>query len=396
MRRKLLRVLAPVGVLSAAGAVVFALYLTKPEPEKNDDGPRPVALFVSESRIEDVTLAVRTQGEVRPRTEIDLVAQVSGRIVRVSPRFVAGGSVEAGATLIKIEDIDYRLDVTRAESRVAEAKTQIELREASAEIARRNWDDTIVGKPSPLAMKQPQLAEARAKLRAADADLAAARLSLGRTNVSVPFDGRVRNKTADIGQYVTVGMSLGRVYSTDTVEVRLPLTDRQLATLELPIAFEEAPGEGPRVSFDAIVAGESRHWHGRVVRTEAAMDTSTRMLYAIAEVEAPYGRGSDGGVPMLVGLFVNAEIEGRLLRDVQVIPRAALRENDTVYVIRSDNTLDIRTVSVIHADHDRVVVGRGIRTGEAVVVSAVRAPRQGMEVVAERRQATRRTAAGGK
>lgn len=377
-------------VLALAGVGVWGLYQTKPEPEQNDDGPRPVSLFVDNVEVEDVTLPVRTQGEVRPRTEIDLVGQVSGRIVAVSPKFVEGGSVVRGVTLIKIEDTDYQLAVIRAESRIAEAETNLALKLAAAEIAKRNWDDTVVGKPSPLALKLPQLAEAEAKLRAANADLSAARLNLARTNISVPFDGRVRTKLADIGQYVTAGAPLGRVYSTEVVEVRLPLTDRQLATLALPIGYEEEAGNGPEVLLSAVIATKIRTWTGRIVRTEAAIDSSTRVLYAIAEVEAPYGEGADDGMPLAVGLFVDAEIKGTVLRNAYVLPRSALRSGDTIYVVRDDGTLDIRIVDVVFSDPERVVLTRGVKLGEQVVTSPIQSPRQGMKVVAmERRTETR-------
>lgn len=387
VRNKIFKIMAPIAVIAMAIVGVQVLNATKPEPEKTDDGPRPVSLFVESVQKDDLALTVDTSGEVRPRTEIDLVAQVSGRIVSVSPNFVAGGSIESGATLIKIEDTDYRMALRQAEAQVAGARTQVELSEASAEIAKRNWDDSIVGKPTPLAMKLPQLAEARANLRAAEAALESARLNLARTNVSVPFDGRVRTKGADLGQYVTTGTPLGRVYSTDIAEIRLALTDAQMATLGLPFGFEANDGNGPRVVFDARVAGRTRTWEGRIVRTDAAMDSATRVLYATAEVAEPYGAGADNGMPMAIGLYVNARIDGSELTNVLVIPRSALRSADKVYVVAEDGTLDIRTVETSYTDRDRVVITRGLSEGEQVVVSTVRSPRQGMKVAALEKEA---------
>jgi RND family efflux transporter MFP subunit len=376
---------APLLVLALAIGAFATLQATKPEPEQSNEGPRAISLFVEEVTQEDMRLVVNTQGEVQPRIEIDLVPQVSGLIVWVSPNFVAGGKVEAGQALIRIEAADYKFAVIRAEARVAEAETQVELKLAAAEIARKNWDDEIVGKPTPLALKLPQLEEARAKLRAAQADLDAARLNLKRTDITVPFSGRVRSKGADLGQYVNVGASLGRVYSTEVAEIRLALTDAQLETLGLSIGFQPAEGSGPVVDFSAIVAGLERHWQGRIVRTEAAIDVSTRVLYAVAEVAAPYGAGADQGVPMAVGLFVEAEIEGEWLEKALVMSRQALRSESTVFVVSDEDTLDIRAVDIVYSDQDKVVLGAGISVGERVVVSPVRAPRQGMKVQAIKR-----------
>jgi RND family efflux transporter MFP subunit len=392
VRNKIFKIMAPILVIVAGIAGFQVLHATKPEPEKTDEGVRPVSLFVEKAQTDDLALTVDTSGEVRPRTEIDLVAQVSGQIISVSRNFVAGGSVIDGATLIKIEDADYRLAVTQAEAQVAAAETRVELSEASAEIARRNWDDNIVGKPTPLALKLPQLAEARANLRAAEAELESARLKLARTNITVPFNGRVRTKMADVGQYVSAGTLLGRVYSTDIAEIRLPLTDAQMATLGLPFGYEAEDGKGPRVIFDALVAGKSRSWEGRIVRTEAAVDAATRVLYVVAEVRDPYGDGADNGMPMAIGLYVNARIDGSELTDVLVIPRSALRSADKVYVVAEDGTLDIRTVEIGYTDRDRVVVTHGLSDGEQVVVSTVRSPRQGMAVVALDRGSVRQAA----
>ena len=207
-----------------------------------------------------------------------------------------------------------------------------------------------------------------------------ARLNLERTNISVPFDGHVLEKSADLGQFVSTGVALGRVYSAEKVEVLLPLTDGQLATLGLPIAYKAIDGARIGVIFSAVVAGEMRHWTGQIVRIFASIDSRTRMIYAAAEVNDPYGAGADGDVPMAVGLFVNAEIEGQTITQAHVVPRAALRGADSVYVVTDDGVLDIRTVRVLYSDAEKVVISTGITAGELVVISTVRAPYDGMAV----------------
>ena len=170
------------------------------------------------------------------------------------------------------------------------------------------------------------------------------------------------------------------MFSTEIVNIRLPLTDAQLGKLGLPVAFSSIDGAGPPVTLTAVVGGQPRQWRGRIVRTDAAIDRDTRLLYAIAEVEDPYGAAADNGTPLAVGLFVTAHIEGRNLADAYVIPRAALRSNDNVFVVLEDNTLDIRPVAVVSSDTDRVVLHGGVKEGERVVVSPVRAPANGLKV----------------
>lgn len=260
--------------------------------------------------------------------------------------------------------------------------------EASAEIVAKQWqwDKLEKEEPTALGLRQPQVAEARARLRAAEADLENARLNLKRTRIVAPFSGHVRTKDADIGAVVGIGTKLGRIFSTEVVEVRLALTDAQMGLLGLPVAFNAAAGDGPKVVLSATVGGELRHWSGRVARTDAAIDKATRLYYAIAEVADPYGAGAAGGMPLPVGLFVSAEIQGRTVTDALVMPRTALLPNDQVYVVTGDNELDIRHVGVISSTAERVVLRDGVAEGEMVVTSPVAAPRKGLKVEPARRE----------
>ena len=165
-------------------SVIIGLFATRPEPERADNTARPVAVFVTEAEQEPVTLSVSTQGEVRPFTEIDLTAQVGGRIEFVNNSFVQGGFFEAGETLIQLEDEDYRLAVTRAEANVAQRRQVLVREEAEADLAREEWDAIGEGEASALTLREPQLADARAQLAAAEASLQEARLNLSRTRIS--------------------------------------------------------------------------------------------------------------------------------------------------------------------------------------------------------------------
>lgn len=379
--RKILKVVAPVLVLAAGVGSVMVLAAAKEAPEKKEDVARPISLYVDEVRAENVVLSVRTQGEVRPKTEIDLVPQVSGRIISISDSFAEGAGFEPKEVLIQIEDADYQLAVTSAEARLAEAKVKLEQEMADARIKRKQWQDWVKdGEPTPLALNQPQVAEAQAKLRAAEADLDNAKLNLSRTQIKVPFEGRVLERTAGVGQYVTVGAKLGRVFATDKVEVRLPLTDRQLMELNLPIGYVASAGNGPKVSLRANLGGGDNVWEGRIVRTHASVDQQTRLMYAVAEVADPYGQLNSRGMPLAVGLFVTAEIEGVQPQNALVMPRDALRSEDKVYVIKDDK-LEIRTVDVLSTSTEQVFVTAGVEAGEKVVTSPVRGAHDGMAAV---------------
>ena len=382
--KKLFRVLAPLLVLVGGIVIVQVLVAAKPEPEKNEDETRLVSLYVDEVQSEMVTVSVNTQGEVRPKTEIELIPQVSGRIVAMSENFSEGAEFLPDTLLLKIDDTDYRLAVIRAEAEVASAQTQLERELATHEIKKDEWaSGRQKEKPTDFALNLTQVAQAEAMLRSAKADLRKARLDLERTEIKLPFRGRVRERTVGIGQFVAAGTSMGRVFSIDRVEVRLPLTDRQLVELNLPLGFmSNGMVEAPNVSFKATLGDRDYHWQGEIVRIDAAVDKETRLIYATAEVVDPYGLGATDGMPMAVGMFVAAEIAGVSEQSAFVMPRLALRGQDKVYVINENNRLEIRTVTVLSTSEARVLVTSGVEPGDRVVTSTLPNAVDGMEVEA--------------
>ena len=387
--KKLLKIISPVMVLAVSIGIVQALGAAKPEPEKKEDAQRLISLYVDEVKSDTVTISVQTQGEVRPKTEIDLVPQVSGRIVGISESFAEGAEFGPGEMLIKIDDTDYRLAVVRAQARVAEAEVAVQRELANAKIKKDHWlDKENTGEPTPYALNKPQVMEAEAKLAAAQSDLREAELNVARTEISAPFQGRVRLKNVGIGQYVSAGTNLGRVFSTDTVEIRLPLTDSQLAELNLPMGFMADAFNAPLVEFSAQVGNRQNRWNGRIVRTHASIDQQTRLIYAVAEVSDPYGLGSDNGTPMAVGMFVHADIAGVNSQPALVLPRLALRNANKVYVINDDNRLEIRTVEILSTSEETVLVSNGVAVGDKVVTSTIPAAVDGMEVRAITREQT--------
>jgi RND family efflux transporter MFP subunit len=385
MATKFIKIIAPLAVIAISAGAYVLLQISRPEPEKNEEGPRPTKVYTTSVQQHSTTLEVITQGEVRSRTEIDLVSQVGGRVVSVSPEFVEGGRVRPGEALLQIEDTDYRLALSQAKAQLAEAELAVQQALADQDVARKQLRNDPTA--SDLALKKPQVTRARAQREAARAGLEQAQLDLQRTSITLPFEGRVASTLVHIGQFIAPGTVLGKVFGTELVEIRLPLNNAQLASLGLPIGYIAETGEGLPVSLSALVAGQRQQWQGSLVRLDASVDPDTRMLYAIAEVADPYGKAvSATGMPLAVGLFVEARIQGRHMDNAMSIPGSALRAGNTVFLINSESLLEIRNISVAHATPNMVVVADGLKPGELVVTSAIRNPVPGMAVTAIKRE----------
>ena len=369
-------------ILALAFLAVKGLEQNRPETETSNELPQALAVFAQAVERRDFELQISAQGEVRPRSEINVTPQVGGRISFVSDSFVDGGYIPKGQVIARIDEADYELAVVRAKSGVASAQQNLAREQAEADLAIRDIRELGISDSSPLARREPQLAEAQAALDSAYAQLSEANLALERTAIRSPFNGRVREKSVDIGQFVTPGQSFGRIFSTESVEISLPLTDAQMGQLGLPLAFTETrDAPGPIVEFTATVGGQLRTWTGRITRTSAALNAQSRLINVFGEVEDPYGAGAADGAPMAPGLFVTAAISGEMLENVIWAPRAALRGANDLYLSSSEkDMLSIRKVNVLHSDESGAYISDDIPVGSLAIVSPIPAASDGMRL----------------
>lgn len=364
------RLLAPLLILGLGGALAVVIATGKPAPAP--EAAHPPALprvQVMAAVPQTLRLPVATQGAVAPRREIDLVAQVGGRITAVAPGFVNGAFFSAGETLVTIEPRDYELALIQAGARVSQARQELATTRGQARQAQREWRDLGNSDANALFLRKPQLAAAEAALAAAEAERDQARLNLQRTAIAPLFAGRIRETYVDLGQYVTPGTKVARIYDTAVAEVRLPLTDAQAALLELPLNTDPAqPARPLPVTLSGTIAGRVYTWAGQITRTEASLDTRSRQYIAIAEVTHPFRPGTAGGMPMMVGLFVEAEIAGRQLDDVITLPRSAVFSGNQLLMVESGDTVRRVTVEVLARTEQEVVIRAPLPAGTRVVL----------------------------
>ena len=349
-------------------------------PKLDPQPPTPNAPMVRAATAvqETVQLSAITHGTVLPRTESELVPEVSGRVIAISPNMVSGGFFRKGDLLLEIDPLDYEVSLEQAKAALASTRSELTIakkaHERQLDLAKRQStsqsqkDDAL----NRLRLAHASLREARARLMRAERDLQ-------RTLVIAPYDGRVRNEKVDIGQFVNRGAPIANLYATDLAEVRLPLHDEELAYLDLPLAGTPFNNREPTVVLRAQFAGQQHTWEGRVVRTEGELDPRTRMINVIAQVEAPYEQ-TENRPPLAVGLFVEAEIIGHLVNNIFVLPRSALQPNEQIYVVGNDNRLQFRDVTILRSVDENIYITDGIRPGELLCLSPVNNAVPGMLV----------------
>jgi RND family efflux transporter MFP subunit len=375
-RRRILQFTITIIFLVAGVMGLRTLKASKPELQKREHTtPLPLARVIPV-----VTgpraVVVTGYGTVGPIREIPLVPEVSGKVTRVAASLVNGGTFKKGDLLLMIDPVDYEIAVTLASAKLKDAESKFQLAKEEAAVARDEWAQLHKrGKPPALVAKEPQLAAAQAKLAAEKADLRKARLRLERTRLVAPFDGRVSTKSVDVGQYVTPGQKLAVLYATDAVEIVLPMEDSDLYWFHVP-GFTPGNGQGAEAEVRARVAGQERTWKGRVVRAQGELDARTRMVNVVVRVEKPYAQKP----PLAIGIFATVDIGGRTIENAAVLPRAAIRSDDTVWVVGEDNRLIFRSVTIARYSTRGAVVRDGLVQGERVVTSILKGVSDGMQV----------------
>ncbi len=388
--RLLFRILLPLLILAGAFWLVRYFILSKPVPPSREAPPSITSVEATRLKTESFPIYLQTQGTVRPRTTSNLIPEVNGRIVEISPNFREGGFFEQGEVLLKIDALNYETAIVNAQSNVAQATAALKEEEARAQQAAENWRRLGKrGAPSDMVLRKPQLAEVKARLAASQAAVLKAERDLERTQIRAPYSGRILQQNVDVGQYVSPGTVLGRAFATDIMEVRLPLTNQQLSFVKLPENFRgSGPNlpQGPEVEITSEIGRSVGTWKGQIVRVDSAIDERSRQLFVVAEVEDPYRRQADlfqdGTAPALkIGMFVDAKVQGIELEKVFVLPRSAVRVGGEVILIDENNRIRRQSVVPVWSGRDQVVVESndlsGLKEGDVLCLTPLAYPANG-------------------
>jgi RND family efflux transporter MFP subunit len=390
-----LRNITPVALVVASLAVAAVLVASRPETAIEPARPMVAVVDVAEVHLQDFRIPVQAQGTVTPHRDTTLVSEVSGRIIEVSPHFNAGGYIAAGDIIARIDDRDYEAALLRARAAVETAEASLAQEKGRAEVARREWqklNDNVQrsDEARDLYLRKPQLEQAQAELLSAQANLRKAEDDLERTIIRAPYDALIQEKHSDLGRYASPGTPIARIFSVDYAEVRLAIPQGRLPYLDLPGVAGYDPDNAPPVDLYTDISGVVTHWTARLHRTEAALDERSRVLFAVARIDDPYALRAEETEPLRVGTFVKANILGREMSNLVMLPRYVVRAGNLVWVVDEQMTLRNRQVTTLRTPGDEIYVSGGLQEGDLVSLTILNDALPGMPVQINRRTSTQR------
>jgi RND family efflux transporter MFP subunit len=377
-----LKYVLPIIILAFGLVGMAGMVLSKTAPEKQEQLQDGVLVQTVALQAADYPVQIQATGTVQTAMSVNVVPQVSGRVVRLGRNFETGGFVKKGHLLFEIEADDYQLAAEKSRAEVANAEYELARVESQARVARLEWERVKLDDkrpPNPLVLYEPQLKNARAGLAGAKANVRQRMLDIGRTKIYAPFNCRISAKSVDPGQYVTAGQVAAKVAGTDVAEIVIPVPIEELQWLVVPRAAEQTGSPAQIV----LNTGRVKHaWQGRIDRSLGEVDVQSRMTRLVVKVPDPYGLKQTDAQPMDLaeGLFVDVFLTGRTLEQVYAIPTSALRHQETLWMMAADGTLDILQVQVLRREKDSVLVRGALPAGQALVTTQVSGAAQGMRL----------------
>jgi RND family efflux transporter MFP subunit len=363
--------LIPLAILVFSLVIANIIFNNPPESKRGGpSGASQLTVEVTELAPQQFTVIVDTFGTVHPRTQNALVAQVSGQIKYVSPQFRNGGFFDKGDVLLKLDQRDYDADVKIAEAGLLSAEQVLLEEQANARQAQTDWKRLGNGQaPSDLVLRKPQLAAAQASLLSAEASLTIAKLALERTQITAPYDGRILEQLVDFGQVLAANSQVAEIYSTDSVEIRLPINNSDIGLVNFPEEYRTSNSLQSVIEarFTSSLS-ENQTWLGKIIRTEGAIDSSTQQLYIVAQIEDPYNPKLHPGPSIKIGQYVNAQVQGKTLDDAIVINNSAIYQGSYVYVVEK-SLLKRRDISIRWQNSQNTIIENGLRAGELLVTT---------------------------
>ena len=363
--------LFPVLIIAFAYGLGQVLIALKASPAKRPPVNYSAAVEVMTVQLGPLTLTVDSQGNVQPKQRLDLVSEVSGSVHWVADELVEGGLVKQGQVLLHIDPMTYQVALAEAKASLAQANLNLKDEQAEYKRGTAFRSDT-----SNTSLRQHKLAQVEAEYNSAQQRVKKAEQDLAKTHIKAPFDAVINEKSVEIGQYVSAGNRLFNLLGTKTAEIRLPVTAAEISYIRPD--NNAADLAAPAVELSASFGSLKQYWPAKLVRLENRVDADTRVFYVVAEVANPYQLNT-GPLPLSVGMFVEAHIEGDKVQHAVRVPNSALHENNEVFLV-VDNRIERRKVTVLRREKQAAVITDGLSNGDQIILTRLDLMVDGMSV----------------
>ena len=375
--------LVPLCALAFALFVAWSLFASEPEAERTTAERLPPLVQVVSLTPQTIERSIQAYGTVMPAREVGLSLEVSGRIEEIHPHMQPGGLVKEGELLLRVNRDEYELALARAEAALAEAVADLEVEQGRQRVAQREWE--LFGEDMPeselgreLALREPQLNQAKARIASARSEVERAQLDLDRTEIHAPFDAMILEESVDIGQTVGVNDEVAMLVGTEAFWVQASVPASQIGVLAETTDEQQAT---VRVFSDAYSRTQPVTT-GRLLRMLGQVDTEGRMAQVLVEIPDPFvlDDGESERLPVPLNTYVRVEIDAGPLQGMVAVPNEGLRENNRVWVATADNILEVPVVEVVWSDETFVAVRNTFDPGDRLIVSPMENALPGMNL----------------
>jgi len=383
---KTVRNIVLIVIILGAGIGLYSIFvMAKTKPGRQEIRQKSIVVQTMKVDPGTRTARVTAMGTVIPAREVAVSPQVGGRIITMGEKFLPGSRMLRGDLLVRIDPSDYDAAVENQQANVTRAGVELAREKGLKSVAEAEWE--LIGsddvKPDEegrkLALRELQLKQAEANLKAAQSSLAQARLNRERTVVNAPFNSIVREKFVDVGQVVAPGTRIGTLVDSDVFWVRVSVPMDRLKWIMIPGVNSEWASAATviqQVGGDIEVTRT-----GKVIKLLGDLDPKGRMVRLLVEVEKPLDTGSSeeaSGLPLLLDAYVKVIIEGPEEENVFSLPRGALRDSSTVWILDDEDRLRIKDVEMLWSLDDMVFVRNGIGPDDRIITSRIGTPVEGM------------------
>lgn len=292
-------------------------------------------------------------GEARSKYQLDYTVEINGRVNTLHPNFETGKVVKKDQQLAIVDQTQYLQALLQAKADVAQARLNLLEEQRQGEQAKSEWlRSGINGEPaSPLVLREPQLLNVTAKLNNAKQALVKAQRDLDNTQLKAPFDAVIVERNIQPGSYLQVGNQIATLYSIDTVEIEIPLSQQQWQTL--PNLDNKSLSEQLKGWDVSLTSAEGNgEWQGYVARVEQHLEQNTRQRSLIVVVDKPLQQEVD----LYPGVFLKASISGRSMDNLWQLPASAISQQGDIWFVGADSTLSKSKANVLFSKNGLVFV----------------------------------------